>query len=177
MRHLVKGKKLNRNSGSRRALKKVMVKNFFRDEEMETTLVKAKYIKPDIEKIITKAKKNDLATRRLLISLLDDKELVEKLLTDIGPRFKDRNGGYTRIVKTRARKGDMTELARISMVELSQKKSIKPEEKKETKSSKKITNVLSKSKSSKKKEDSKKEVESKNAKNDKVVVKEETNNE
>jgi len=112
----MKGKKLNRDLSSRKALVQVLATSLFEHEKIETTLVKAKYIRPYVEKMITMAKKNTLASRRILISKLNDKDLVEKLLADIGPRFKERAGGYTRIIKTRVRKGDVTEMAEISLL-------------------------------------------------------------
>ena len=116
MRHRMKGKKLNRDLSSRKALVQVLATSLFEHEKIETTLVKAKYIRPYVEKMITMAKNNTLASRRILISKLNDKDLVEKLLADIAPRFKKRAGGYTRIIKTRVRKGDVTEMAEISLL-------------------------------------------------------------
>ncbi len=151
MLHRVKGKKLNRHKDSRKALKLVMIKDFFVNEKLETTLVKAKYIRPVIEKIITKAKDNSLANRRLLLSRLGNNKIItEKLIDDIGVRFKDRKGGYTRIHRTTIRSGDNTELAVIELTEKKtvdlkkDKKSVKAgkgkEDKKANKTEKKIVN-------------------------------------
>ena len=103
------------------AARKALVLNLTRGvvlhEEIETTITKAKYVKPLIEKLITKAKKSDLATRRLLLAKLRDKEVVKKLLEEIGPRFEKRNGGYLRIRRTKVRKGDNAQLVKLSLVE------------------------------------------------------------
>ncbi len=119
MRHRVKTKKLNMDRAARKALVLNLVKSIVKHEEIETTITKAKFIRPKVEKLITKAKKSDLATRRLLLSRLRDKETVKKLLEDIGPRFEKRNGGYTRIQRTHVRKGDNAQMAKIMLVEKS----------------------------------------------------------
>ncbi len=116
MRHLVKGKKLNRNTESRKALVKSIVVALFKNEKIETTLAKAKYIRPFAEKLITRAKENTLSARRILIADLQDKDIVNKLLNDIAPSFLERKGGYTRIQRTSVRYGDVTQMATISLV-------------------------------------------------------------
>ena len=117
MRHRVKTKKLNMDKAARKALILNLTKSIVEHEEIETTITKAKYIKPKVEKLITKAKKSDLATRRLLLSRLRDKKIVKKLLEDLGPRFAKREGGYLRIQRTKVRKGDNAQLAKIMFVE------------------------------------------------------------
>ena len=117
MRHQVKGKKLNRSTASRKALQKSLIKAIIISDKIETTLAKAKFIRPKVEKLITLAKKGDLASRRLLISRIGDKKAVEKLINDIAKRFMKRPGGYTRIQRTSIRKGDNTQLATLSFVE------------------------------------------------------------
>lgn len=117
MRHRVKTKKLNMDKAARKALILNLTKSIVKHEEIETTIVKAKYIKPMVEKLVTKAKNSDLATRRLLLSRLRDKETVKKLLEDIGPRFEKRQGGYLRIQRTTIRKGDNAQMAKLMFVE------------------------------------------------------------
>lgn len=117
MRHRVKGKKFRRNKDSRKALTLALLQSFFKSGKIETTIDKAKYIRPLVEKVITKARVNDLSTRRSLIEKLQDKEIVEKLLDKVGPKFADRNGGYTRIQRTKVRVGDVTQMAILSYVD------------------------------------------------------------
>ncbi len=122
MRHRVKKTKLNRDRDGRIALERGLIKQIIAYGSVETTLMKAKYIRPKVEKLVTKAKKNDLATRRLLIQRIDDKKLVDKLLKDIAPKYKKVNGGYLRIRRTEVRKGDAAQMAEISFVEVVQPK-------------------------------------------------------
>ena len=158
MNHRVKIKKFNRDHASRKALMLSLSRNFFISEKIETTLVKAKALRSEVEKIITTARDSSLASRRKLLQKLQDKELVEKLLSDIGPRFKDfTQGGYTRIRRTTIRKGDGTQLAQISLIEKS-KPVVTPD-----KSEKSEKKVIEKAEDTKKKTSSKtkKEVEKK----------------
>jgi large subunit ribosomal protein L17 len=85
-------------------------------ERIETTLPKAKEVRSVVERLITYAKKGDLAARRLAARRVDDETVLRKLFAEIGPAFKDRNGGYTRIVKTRERKGDNALMAIVELV-------------------------------------------------------------
>ncbi|OGC52150.1 50S ribosomal protein L17 [candidate division WWE3 bacterium RIFCSPLOWO2_01_FULL_39_13] len=117
MRHRVKGKKFSRNTGSRKALLQGLIVSLFDKESIETSLARAKYMRPEAEKMITMARRGDLASRRILISRLQNRDVVHKLIDDIGVRFKGRPGGYTRIQRTRVRKGDVTEMAQISLIE------------------------------------------------------------
>lgn len=116
MRHRVKTKKLNRHSSSRDALARGLAVQLFKYGKIETTLTKAKYVRPYVEKIVTRARENTLANRRLLIAKLHDKEIVAKLLDVIGPMFVGQNGGYTRIRRTHIRFGDVTQMANFSFV-------------------------------------------------------------
>ena len=116
MRHRVKTKKFDRHAESRKALEKQLAVGLFKSDSIETTLEKAKFVKPFVEKLVTKAKKADLSTRRYLIEKLQDKEIVNKLLEVIGPAFAERNGGYTRIQRTIVRKGDAAQMAKLSFV-------------------------------------------------------------
>jgi len=116
MRHLVKGKKLGRNSAQRKALLRNLVTSFLEKERVRTTLAKAKATRPVAEKMITLAKKNTLHTRRLAMRYVYKKDVVKKLFDDIGPRFIERAGGYTRIVKIGPRAGDGAEMAIIELI-------------------------------------------------------------
>jgi large subunit ribosomal protein L17 len=115
MRHRVGGWKLGRNTEHRRALLRNLVTSLIVEERIETTVPKAKAMKPQVEKMITLGKKGDLAARRLAGSYLMTREAVEKLF-EIAPRFGDRNGGYTRIVLTGVRKGDGGQKASIELL-------------------------------------------------------------
>ena len=116
MRHLKKGRKFGRKKGQRKAFYKGLIANLILKERIETTLARAKEIKPKIEKMITLAKKQDLAHQRLLISRLPKKAAL-KLYYEIAPRYKERNGGCVRITgssKTRSR--DQAEMSIIEFV-------------------------------------------------------------
>src|ERR1043166_3008089 len=99
MRHRKAGRKLNRNASHRLALKRNLARALFEHERIITTVEKAKEVRPFVEKLITLAKKGDLPARRLALSRLPDRESVDRLFREYGPRFKDRPGGYTRIIK------------------------------------------------------------------------------
>jgi large subunit ribosomal protein L17 len=115
MRHLNSGRKLGRTSAHRTALFRNMATSLFRHERIETTDAKAKELRSFAEQLITLAKRGDLHARRQAFADIRDQEVLAKLFGDIGPRFKARNGGYTRIIKSRIRKGDN---APISIIEL-----------------------------------------------------------
>jgi large subunit ribosomal protein L17 len=115
MRHLNSGRKLGRTSEHRTALFRNMATSLFRHERIETTDAKAKELRSFAEKLITLAKRGDLHARRQAYQDIRDQEVLAKLFGDIGPRFKARNGGYTRITKSRIRRGDN---APISIIEL-----------------------------------------------------------
>ncbi len=115
MRHRVGGWKLGRNTEHRRALLRNLVTSLIVEERIDTTVPKAKAMKPQVEKMISLGKKGDLAARRQAGSYLMTREAVEKLF-EIAPRFGDRNGGYTRIVLTGVRKGDGGQKAFIELL-------------------------------------------------------------
>jgi large subunit ribosomal protein L17 len=117
MRHKISGRKLNRTSSHRKAMFKNMVQAIVEHEHIETTLPKAKELRPIIEKYITMCKSTDLATRRLAISRIGSEASVTKLMSVISPRFKERAGGYTRIVKAGFRYGDNAPMAIIQLVD------------------------------------------------------------
>jgi large subunit ribosomal protein L17 len=116
MRHLKAGKKLGRNTSHRRALLRNMVTSLIMEERIETTIPKAKAIRPHVEKMITLGKRGDLAARRLAQAYLMTPESVTKLFETIGPRFGDRNGGYLRIVRTGFRRGDAADVAFVELL-------------------------------------------------------------
>ncbi|GIW66226.1 MAG: 50S ribosomal protein L17 [Candidatus Parcubacteria bacterium] len=98
MRHLVKTKKFHRKKDQRKALLKILAHNLIMKERIRTTTVKAKYLKRIVEKLVTKAKNQNLSNLRLLLKRLPKKSAY-KLFYEIAPRYKDRNGGYLRVVK------------------------------------------------------------------------------
>lgn len=115
MRKLKKGRKLSRKRNQRKALLKLLAANFFLKEKIKTTEAKAREFSSFAEKLITRAKKGDLSSRRLLAKYFS-KELVKKLVNDIGPRYKERKGGYTRIIKLGPRKSDGARMAIVELV-------------------------------------------------------------
>jgi large subunit ribosomal protein L17 len=117
MRHRKGFKKLNRTSSHRKAMFANMAEALLKHERIRTTLVKAKALRPYVEKIITKAKDKNLATIRYLSALFYDKDIVKKLTDDIGQRVFKRQGGYTRIYKIGFRPGDATDMALIELVD------------------------------------------------------------
>jgi len=129
MRHRLANKKLRRNSAQRKALLRSLVTSFLEKERINTTLSKAKAVRPVAEKMITLAKKNSLHTRRKALRFVYKKDVVKKLFEDIGPRFTERPGGYTRIIKTGQRAGDGAQLAIIELVGSEYKKKSKKKEK------------------------------------------------
>src|ERR1700690_2809506 len=116
MRHKVAGYKLGRTTSHRRAMLRNMVTSIIMEERIETTVIKAKAVRPSVEKMITLGKKGDLAARRQAASYLMTGEAVTKLFDTVAPRFGDRKGGYTRIVRTAWRKGDGAEKAFIELL-------------------------------------------------------------
>ncbi len=116
MRHLVQKKKLGRNSAQRRALLRSLVTSFLEKERIRTTLAKAKSAKPLAEKMITLAKKDTLHAKRQTLRFVYKKSVVKKLFEEIGPRFSERPGGYTRIIKIGPRAGDGAEMAILELI-------------------------------------------------------------
>lgn len=117
MRHHLSGRQLSRNSPHRHALMRNMSVSLLRHETIRTTVPKAKELRRVVEPLITLAKKDDEANRRLAFSRLRDTAVVEKLFTDLGPRFKARPGGYTRILRMMPRPGDSAEMALMQLVD------------------------------------------------------------
>lgn len=117
MRHIMRHRKLNRTSSHRKALFMNLSNALINSEKIKTTLPKAKELRPFIEKMITLAKKGDLNSRRLAISILRDETIINKLFGTLAEKFKDRNGGYVRIIKYGFRTGDSAPMAIIEFVE------------------------------------------------------------
>jgi large subunit ribosomal protein L17 len=116
-RHGYKGRKLHRERDQREALVKGLADSLVKYESIETTLPKAKEVVPYVEKLITKAKKGDLHNRRQIIADLQTIEAAHKLVDEMAPKMKGRTSGHLRITKTRMRRGDNAQLARVSFVD------------------------------------------------------------
>ena len=117
MRHSMSNKKLNRTSEHRKALLKNMLNSLIKYEQITTTLPKAKFLKPQADKIISLGKKENLQTTRLLISQLQDIKSANKVKKTLSKRYEKRNGGYTRIIKAGFRYGDNAPMAIIEFVD------------------------------------------------------------
>lgn len=116
MKHFSKGRKFGRMTGRRKSFVKGIIQNFIMEEGIMTTPARAKEIKPKVEKMVTLAKRQDVSSLRLLLARLP-KQAAMKLYYDIAPKYKDRKGGYTRIIKTAAwRKRDGAEQVKIEFV-------------------------------------------------------------
>jgi large subunit ribosomal protein L17 len=116
MRHRRAGWKLGRNTEHRRALLRNLVTSLIVEERIETTITKAKAMRPHVEKMITLGKRGDVAARRLAASYLMTRESVEKLFDTISPRYGDRAGGYLRIIHSGFRRGDGGEMAFVELL-------------------------------------------------------------
>lgn len=116
-RHGYQGRKLNRERDQRRALVKGLADSLVKYETIETTLPKAKELVPYVEKLITKAKKGDLHNRRQVISKLQTLESAHKLVDEIAPKLQGRDSGHVRIQKTKLRRGDNAQMAKVSFVD------------------------------------------------------------
>lgn len=117
MRHGIAHRKLNRTSSHRKAMFANMAASLIKHEQIVTTLPKAKEMKPIMDKLVTLAKKGDLASRRRAIAKVRDKDAVKKLFEVMGDRYADRNGGYTRVLKAGYRYGDNAPMAVIELVD------------------------------------------------------------
>ncbi len=116
MRHLKAGKKLGRNTSHRRALLRNLVTSLVMEERIETTVSKAKAMRPEVEKMITLGKRGDVNSRRLASGFLMTRESVEKLFATVAPRMGDRNGGYVRIIRKGFQQGDGAEKVYIELM-------------------------------------------------------------
>ena len=124
MRHKVAGKKLSRSKDQRAALRRIMVKQLFEYERIRTTRAKAEAVRGHAERLITLAKRGNQAeeaaavhARRLASARIGDREIVRKLFDDIAPRYENRPGGYTRLLKLGPRRGDSAEMVLLELVE------------------------------------------------------------
>jgi large subunit ribosomal protein L17 len=117
MRHRKSGRQLNRNSSHRKAMFRNMAVSMFDHELIKTTLPKAKELRRVVEPLVTLAKEDSVANRRLAFSHLRDDAVVAKLFSEIGPRYKERSGGYLRILKCGYRPGDKAPMAYVEMVD------------------------------------------------------------
>jgi len=117
MRHGYRGRRFNRSAEHRKAMFANMCQALIKHEQIITTLPKAKDLRPVIEKLITLGKRGDLHARRQAIAQIRDVQLVKKLFDVLGPRYKDRNGGYTRVLKAGFRFGDNAPLAVIEFID------------------------------------------------------------
>ena len=127
MRHKLSGRQLSRNAPHRHALMRNMAGSLLRHETIRTTLPKAKELRRVVEPIITLGKIDSIAARRRAFAQLRDQALVEKLFVDLGPRFKARAGGYTRILKMEPRPGDSADMALMQLVESTAPVAAEPE--------------------------------------------------
>jgi len=117
MRHKVSGRKLGRSSGHRRAMYRNLVTDLLNYEKITTTEAKAKEVRGLAEKMITLAKEGGLNSRRQALSFIIDKKVADKVFTEIAPRYAERSGGYTRIIKLGPRLGDWAPMVRLELVE------------------------------------------------------------
>jgi large subunit ribosomal protein L17 len=133
MKHKIGFNALSRTNAERKALKRNMVTSLFRYERIETTKAKAKEVQRLAEKMITRAKVDNVHNRRLTSAILFDEAVVNKLFTEIAPLYADVHGGYTRIIKTANRLGDAAEMAILELTKKTEKPEKKSKAKKEEK--------------------------------------------
>lgn len=131
MRHRVKGRKLKRTASHRTATLRSLATSVLKHKRIKTTLAKAKEARTFVEKLITKAKRNDLHSKRLIMSEIKDKEVVKELFAEIVPKIGDRPGGYTRVIKLGNRVGDAAQMAILELVDYNEVANKKAEERKE----------------------------------------------
>ena len=116
MRHRKKGRQLSRTRSHRKATLRNLATSLFRHERIETTTAKAKELRPFAERLITLARRGDVHARRLAATKIQDREVLGKLFDEIAPRYLERPGGYTRVLKLGIRKGDAAEMSLIELV-------------------------------------------------------------
>lgn len=109
-------RKLGRTTDQRMAMMRAMVTYLLENGQIKTTVTRAKEVAPLAEKMITLAKKNDLATYRQALSFITKEDVAHKLFTELGPKYQERQGGYTRIIRTGPRRGDSAEMAILQLV-------------------------------------------------------------
>jgi large subunit ribosomal protein L17 len=137
MRHRLKGRKLKRTSSHRAALMNALATSVLRHKRIKTTEAKAKEARRHVEAIITKARKNDLHSKRMVMSHIKDKEVVKELFSEIIPKIGDRPGGYTRVIKLGNRIGDAAGMAILELVDYNDVINAKAEEQKEKREARK----------------------------------------
>lgn len=130
MRHRVRGRKLKRTASHRAALMRALATSLLKHKRIKTTLAKAKEARSFVEKIITKAKKGDLHSRRLVMSEIKDKDVIKELFSEIVNNIDERPGGYTRVVKLGTRLGDAAQMAILELVDYNEAANLKAEERK-----------------------------------------------
>lgn len=116
MRHRKKGRQLSRTRSHRKATLRNMATSLFQHERIETTTAKAKELRPFAERLITLARRGDVHSRRLAATKIQDRQVLGKLFDDIAPRYAERPGGYTRVLKLGNRRGDAAEMSLIELV-------------------------------------------------------------
>ena len=161
MRHLNGVRKFNKDSEHRRAMFSNMMTSFFRHERITTTVAKAKELRSLSEKVITRAKVNTLHNKRVIMRRIHDRDIIAKLFDEIAPKYKERNGGYTRIVKLGNRAGDAADLALIELINTEGGAEAKPTSKRSAK--KKAAGKKTKDEKTKDEKTKKKETETKAA--------------
>ncbi len=117
MRHRKKGRNLSRSPSHRKAVLRNLAASLFRHERITTTTARAKELRPYAERLVTLARRGDLHARRTAARQIHEREVLAKLFDEIGPRYADRAGGYTRVLKLGVRKGDAAEMALIELVQ------------------------------------------------------------
>ena len=137
MRHAAKTRRFSRPTAQRRAMFRNMVTALLKHERIETTEARAKELRGWVDKMITLAKRGDLHARRQALAVVIEKSVVKKLFDEIGPRYRERPGGYTRITKLGTRRGDCAEMALIELIGEDEKKPKKAASKKKKKKPKK----------------------------------------
>ena len=131
MKHKIKLNRLGRKAAHRKSLHRNMVISLFKYERIKTTIAKAKAVRRTAEKLITKAKNDTVHRRRIAAKVIHDKGILTKLFTDIAPRFNERPGGYTRIIKLGQRASDAAEMVFLEFIERTEKPKRKKKKKKE----------------------------------------------
>lgn len=126
MRHLKSGRKLSRTSSHRWALIRNLITSLLREEKIQTTDPKAKELRRWVDRVITLGKQGSLHARRQALGIVQDKAVVRKLFDSIAPRFKDRPGGYTRIIKVGIRHGDAAPISLVELVSAANDATVKP---------------------------------------------------
>ena len=136
MRHNVKGRKLGRTASHRKATLISLITSLLKYKRIKTTLAKAKETRSFAEKLMTKARKNDLHAKKQVMNLIKDKEVVKELFSDIIPKIGERPGGYTRVVKLGYRQGDAAQMAILELVDYNEVVTARAEQQKEKREAK-----------------------------------------